>query len=57
MWDLAIHPLKIPTFLLTHLPVSGYDTIYNISTPQLINIVRFGPLRIAITLTIFKNVY
>ena len=48
MLDLTIHPLGGP--------VSGTDTICNNPSPPLADIVRFDPLRIAISLTVLKRV-
>ena len=44
MWDLTIHS------------VSGSNIIYNSISTLLVDIVRFGPLRIVVSLTILKRV-
>ena len=46
-----------PTSSLTHRPMSGSDIIYNNPSPPLVVIVLFGPLCIAISLTVLKRVY
>ena len=42
MWDLLIHPRRGLASSLAHRPVSGSDTIYNSSSPPLVDIVLFG---------------
>ena len=42
---------------LTHRPVSGFNTICNSPNPPLANVVRFDPLRIAVSLTVLKRIY
>ena len=39
-----------------HRPVSGSGTICNSQSPPLADIVYFGPLRIAVNLTVLKRV-
>jgi len=55
IWDLTIYPLGGPASSLAHCPVSGSDTICNSSSPLLTDIVRFGSLRIAISLTVLRR--
>ena len=64
-WDLTIHPPLEPSVLadthsfprlIAHHPVYGFDTISNSPISQLVDIVRFGPLRIAVSLMILKHV-
>ena len=57
MQDLTTYLLWGPTSSLTHCPVSGSDTICNNPSPLLAYIVCFGPLRIAVSLTVSKCVY
>ena len=56
MWDLIIHPFESPAFSLAHRLVFGFDTIVTTQNPLLIDIVRFGSLRIVVNLTILKRV-
>jgi len=55
MWDLTIHPPWEPNVLAGTPPVSGFATIYTSPNPPLANIIHFGSLRIAVSLTIFKT--
>ena len=43
------------SFSLAHCLVSGFDTICNSPSPSIVDIVRFGPLRIAVNLTVLKR--
>ena len=43
-------------FSLAHRSISGFDTICNSPNPPLVDIVRFSPLRIAVSLTVLKHV-
>ena len=45
-----------PVSLLAHHPMPGSDTICNSSSPLLVDIVCFGPLRITINLMVLKRV-
>ena len=47
-------PLESATFSLAHRLMFGFDTICNSSSPPLAYIVRFGPLRITVNLTILN---
>jgi len=55
MWDLTIYLPWGPTSSLVHYSIPGSDTICNNSSPQLVNIVRFGPLRNAVSFTVLKR--
>ena len=46
-----------PAFSLAHCSESGSNTICNRPSPPIEDIVRFGPLHIIVSLTIFKCVY
>ena len=55
MWDLTIHlPWRLASSLARRLVLSS-ATICNGPNPPLTDIVRFDPLRIVISLTIFKT--
>lgn len=56
MWELTIHSFGDPASLLAHLSVPGYDTIYNNQISLLVDLVRFGLLRIVINLTVLKHI-
>ena len=51
-----LHPLGGPMSSLAHRSVSRSSTICNNSSPPLTDIVRFGPLRIVISLTIINRI-
>ena len=51
-----VHLLQSSAFSLAHRPVSSFDTICNNPSSPLANIVRFGPLRTAISLVVLKHV-
>ena len=57
MWDLIIHPFKFG--VLVDVPHGVYDSdiICNCLSLLLVDIVRFNPLRIAITLIVLKCIY
>ena len=66
MWDLTIHlhnqcgtihpSLGCQTSSLAHHSVSSSNTICNSLSSPLADIIRFGPLRIVVSLTILKRV-
>ena len=55
IWDLTIHPPYGLVSSLTHRSMFGSDTICNSTSPPLADIVRFGPLRISASFTVFKS--
>ena len=55
MWDLTIHPPWGPASSLVHHSGSGSNAICNSLNPSLTDIVYFCPLRIVVSLTVFKT--